>query len=391
MICGQKMKKYNTLLPIIALVTGLVACGGGGSESTPTTPAQPTTPTQPTSTIEDEFGQWLTDLSTNVILPNYSALETSTGELVSASETFCTLSNPDTPDLSTLKQAWRDVNLDWQAIQWLKVGPIVEQSRAFRMQFWPDSNDAVSRGVENLLLEQQQLSAEIVAGENVGAQGIPALEILLFNTASSESLLTASNKEKRCQAVVAISQNMKNIAYEVHQGWLATSGNYVESLIQGTGDFTGKKDAVEELVTNWLEQIERVKDEKMLEPIGINSPGIPSLIEFTLSEASLSSIHINANSFIEIYTANGGHGFDDILNGFLEQPAIATQMTEKLTAAKDAMDGLAGDYPALLSSEEGRAEIIDAIQKVREVRDLLTADFVQATDINIGFNSNDGD
>ena len=45
----------------------------------------------------------------------------------------------------------------------------------------------------------------------------------------------------------------------------------------------------------------------------------------------------------------------------------------------------------LLKTEQGQAEVNQIVSNLRVTRDLLTADFVQATDINIGFNSNDGD
>jgi len=385
------MKNKNTLLSAIALSIAIASCGGGGGSDTPTKPTTPTTPTQPTTTIDEQFGLWLTDLANNIVIPQYQAMETSADTLVSQSQTFCALSSPSASDLDALKAAWADFNQTWQYIQWLKVGPILEESRLFRVQFWPDANNAVGRGIDNLLILQETITSEIVASQNVGAQGIPALEKLLFSDTAETSMLSASNAEKRCEAVVAISQNLKNISSTVYQGWISTDGNYIAQLTEGNGDFSSRKDAVEEVVTNWLEQIERTKDEKMLEPLALNSPGIPTIIEFTMSNQSVPSIKTNAQSFVDIYTAKGGHGFDDILNGFLEQPSIATQMQEKVDAANAAAALLTEDYKALLADDAGRQQITDAIQKLRELRDLLTADFVQATDINIGFNSNDGD
>jgi len=54
-------------------------------------------------------------------------------------------------------------------------------------------------------------------------------------------------------------------------------------------------------------------------------------------------------------------------------------------------NALTGSYKTLLKTEAGRAQITATIDSLRGVRDVLTVDFVQATDINIGFNSNDGD
>jgi len=382
------------LISVIFLSIAINGCGGGGSSdnTVSTKPSTPTpTPTTPsTSTIDDEFALWLTDVSNHVIIPSYLAMQTQATQLVSASNDFCALAAPSQSDLMVLQQSWAEFNESWQYAQWIKVGPIVEESRLFRIQLWPDSNDAVLRNVGNILLEPNNLTAEFIATQPVGAQGIPALEMLLF-LSGEQSILVASDKEKRCQAVKAISENLLNISTELYQGWNESQGNYIAQVVSGSGDFTSKKDAVEELVTNWLEQIEKVKDEKILKPVGGSAPGIPSIIEFTKSDQSLISIKANLRSFKDLFTAKNGYGFDDVLATFLDQKIIADLMLEKLDAAITTADTLEGNYVDLLNKESARQTLIALIQNVREIRDLVTTEFVQATDINIGFNSNDGD
>lgn len=385
------MKNTHKLLSILFIALSVTACGGGGGSSSATTPTTPVTqtPTTPTTTIDDEFAMWLNDISDNVILPGYENLQSQAQAMTDASAVFCSMNAPTTSDLSTLRDSWLVLNLSWQHVQWIKVGPILEESRLFRMQFWPDSNNAVGRGVDSLLLEPT-ITAEFVATQNVGAQGIPALEYLLY-AQSAESLLSADNKNKRCEAVEAIAQNMQNVATDVNTAWQSTGGNYVDQVKNGTGDFTSPKDVVEELVTNWLEQIERIKDEKMLKPLDDNAPGLPSIAEFTLSEASIASIKVNLATLSDIFTANNGHGFDNILADFSAQSVLAEDMQIKIDLAINTIELLDGNYADILNNTSDRETITATIQAVREIRDLLTADFVQVLDINIGFNSNDGD
>ncbi|MDP7592223.1 MAG: imelysin family protein [Litorilituus sp.] len=385
----NKLPAYKVISPLL-LTFALSACGGGGSDSTtPTTP----TPTTPTSTDTAQFTLWLTDLANNYILPSYQDLQTKAQALATQSSHFCTIDNASNADLQTLQQSWVDFNTSWQDIQWLKVGPVLESSRLFRIQFWPDSNDAVGRGIDALLTETETLTADLVAGVNVGGQGIPALEILLFTETSQNSLLLATNKAKRCEAVQAISDNLVNITTDINTEWASTGGNYVASLIGGQDDFTSIKDAVEELITNWLEFVEKVKDEKLLEPLAVNAPGIPTIAEFVLSDKSLVSIKVNAMAISKIFSANNGHGFDNILIEHFEQQAISNDITAKITAITTAVDALdtSMSFEQLLNDEHSRLQLTKLIQKIRELRDVITADFVQATDINIGFNSNDGD
>jgi predicted lipoprotein len=384
-------KSVLALLVSLSLTSVLTACGGGGGSDggtvAPTTPA----PTTPTSTIDEQFGFWLTDLTNNHILPSYQSLQDKAQALNKDTIDFCALANQNSNGLTQVQDSWRALSSSWQAIQWLKVGPVLDDNRIFRLHYWPDSKDNVGRGVANLLTQDNVVNEEVIAKQSVGSQGLPAMAILLFNETSKTSLLTAEDKEKRCEILQAISANVATISNEINSGWQASQGNYQAQLIQGTGDFSSKKDSVEELVTNWLEQLERVKDEKMLVPLALEAPGIPSIVEQPLSGESLNSIKTNIDTFRVIYTAGDGRGFDDILTDFLEQKNINTEMLAAIDAAIVASQALNGHYENLLKTEDGRANITATIDSLRLVRDVLTADFVQATDINIGFNSNDGD
>lgn len=388
MINTNNLSPLKILSPLL-FTLALTACGGGGGSDTTTEPTEPTEPTTPVSTDEEQFGLWLTDLADNVILPGYQDLQSKAQTLSEQSDNFCALNSPSNSGLQILQQSWADFNASWQNIQWLKVGPILEESRIFRLELWPDENGSVASDIA-LILDEPEITADLFATKYVGGQGIPALEIFLFG---SDSLLSASDKTKRCEAVVAISENLVNISTAINNEWQSTGDNYVASLTAGTGDFTNKKDAVEELVTNWLEQVEKVKDEKLLQPLAVNAPGIPSIAEFTLANEVIASIKVNVDSFSQLYSAGNGHGFDDILTDHFDQQAISSDMTAKIAAIITALDALDSSmsYAQLLDDEASREKLTAAIQKIRELRDVITADFVQATDINIGFNSNDGD
>jgi hypothetical protein len=79
------------------------------------------------------------------------------------------------------------------------------------------------------------------------------------------------------------------------------------------------------------------------------------------------------------------------LNDYLEQNSIANEMLAAIDASIEETTNLQGSYDELLKTAEGRATIDANINAIRAIRDILTVDFVQATDINIGFNANDGD
>lgn len=387
------MAALSKVLLVALLSSTVVACGGSSdsvtAEATPDT-SNPDT-VSPTTTIEQEFGLWLTDLANTHVLPSYQTLQDTASSLSSETTSFCSHDVNSNDQLLVLQQSWKDVMSAWQTIQWLKIGPIIDDNRLYRLHYWPDSKATVSAGITSLLATSDTVTEAYVSTRSVGSQGLPAIEQLLFTSASADNLLNAADKDKRCEVLSAISGNVAAIASAVNSEWKVSEGNYFSQLTQGTGEFSSTKDAVEELVTNWLEQLERVKDEKMLVPLSSASPGLPEVAENILSEQSVASIKQNMASFSALYTAGEGHGFDDILIDYLDQQNIATEMSAAIEAAIIAADVLTDDYETLLKTESGRAQITATIDALRTVRDLLTVDFVQATDINIGFNSNDGD
>jgi predicted lipoprotein len=378
-----------------SLSVALTACGGGGDNSfEPVVTVPVVVNPAPTITLDDQFTLYLTDLTDRHIIPSYAAMQTEAQALKDSTNVFCALPSPTSAELVTLQQNWQRFNGAWQQIQWLKVGAIVENDRLLRIQLWPDQNDAVSRGVDDLIAEQFVITAEYVSGENLGAQGIPALEYLLFPEASSNSLLTAVDRQKRCEVSSAIAQNLLNMSMDIIADWQAAGGNYRAEFVGGTGDFTSVKNTVEELTTNWLQHIEIVEDTKLNEVLGDISPGNARDAEHYLSDKSLTSIGINIRRFLSIYTNDDGLGFDSILLDFLEQQTINEEITTSLTTIEAQIEQINQDfdsYKAMLADAAGREALTDLVAEMRVLIDLIDVTFTQALDLNLGFNSSDGD
>lgn len=376
-----------------SLSLALAACGGGGDSSTPMEPPVVVDPV-PTGTLEDQFALYLAALTDGHIIPRYTAMQVEAQALKESTDVFCALPSATSADLVALQQNWQGVNDVWQQIQWLKVGAMVENDRLLRMQLWPDDNDAVGRGVTDLVAEQFVVTAEYVSSQNLGAQGIPALEYLLFPEIASDSLLTANDREKRCEVSSAIAQNVLNMSAAIATDWQTTGGNYRAEFVGGTGDFTSIQNVVEELTTNWLQHIEIVEDTKLNEVIGDIAPGNVRTAEHYLSDTSLISIGNNIQSFLSIYTNDEGLGFDAILLDFLEQVSINDEITTSLTDIVMQIEQINQDfdsYEIMLADTEGREALTNLVTEMRVLIDLIDTSFTQALDLNLGFNSTDGD
>ena len=140
--------------------------------------------------------------------------------------------------------------------------------------------------------------------------------------------------------------------------------------------------------------MENVKDEKILFPLGGQAPGVLDITEHFRSDVSLDSIETNLLTFKALYTNGDQTGLDNILRDTVLQPEIANQMLNALDAAIADVTDLQQNfdsYAAVLNDTQGRAQLAAIVEDIRSIRDILSADFIQALDINIGFNSNDGD
>ncbi|GLR69923.1 imelysin family protein [Agaribacter marinus] len=377
----------------IFVSVSLLACGGGSDSTNLQMPApQPSpTPSPPTvpQTLDDQLAELTAALADDLILPAYRNFQTGVSDFNTATNAYCSNLAPTEESISQYQIQWLMLSKAWQGIQWLKIGPAMSENRLFRVQFWPDRNDAVSRGVENALIEQIPIDATFIANQNVGAQGIPALEYLLFN--EENPLNRAFNRDKRCELIQAITVNLMNISNELVDGWENTSQR---DFTNGEGEFSSINDALEEFVTNWLEFIELVKDEKLIVPLTANAPGRPDAAEHFRSDKSLEIIALNVNTLLAIYGNDESTSFRHIVKSFLAQGTIDDEIMRSLNGAKDAVErilAIQNSYTAALNDPELRQELNLLIGHLRDYRDHFTTGFIQSLDLNIGFNSNDGD
>ena len=125
-----------------------------------------------------------------------------------------------------------------------------------------------------------------------------------------------------------------------------------------------------------------------------SSPGKARDAEHYLSDKSLASISINIHSFLSIYTNDNGLGFDAILVDFLEQQSINQEITSSLTtivAQIEQINENFDSYETMLADAAGREALTDLVAEMRVLIDLIDVTFTQALDLNLGFNSSDGD
>ena len=387
----NKPLKLATNSALVALTLSIASCGGGGGGSSepdpaPVPPTPPAPPTTPEPLTQDQaFEQYLTALTSRVIVAGYQNFQTQAEALMTTTAAECQNAgaNNEANDFSNIKTSWRAASQAWQAITWLKQGPAGDNNNRFKIQAWPDANNTIARGVEALETNPETVTADTVALGLAGSQGLTAMEYILYRT--QQTPVDPVFEAKECEVLSAIATNVHNLSVSFTAAW-QTSDGIQQELIGGTGTYSSRKDAVEEIVSDLLAYSEIVKDDKLTD--GLTNT---SRAENAISDQTTFNIRTNITSFVNAFTANDDFGLDDILVRAHEQDAIATQIVESYSAIVNAAAALDDSFQAEAGSVQGQARINALADAMDVTQDLLDTELVQALDINPGFNSNDGD
>ncbi len=374
-------------IQIISLCSVLMACGGGGGSSDKDPIIDPPVVKK---TKEQAMAELLTSQAEHYIIPAYRGLLEQSTQFEQASANFCSLSTPTQDDLESLRGAWFSLSQDWQYSRAIKMGPVSEEFRHFRLQYWPDNNNAVSRGVASLLASAE-INQFTVASLQDGAQGIPALEYLLYFENNGALLLSGDEREKRCLAVMAIAANVHDIIADVVQLWTEGSDPFFASFTQGSGDYTTQQAVLEDFVTNWFELIEVISDNKINHVLGFEAPGRINDAEQNLSQTSLNNIKQNFKGIEAAYYVGTHYGFDNYLNEIHEGHQVGTKIDQSFIDINAQLNALNAPLEQLVNTDQGRAQLVALVNTIRDFRDLMSSEFVQLTGLNPNFNSNDGD
>ncbi|MCG7550792.1 imelysin family protein [Pseudoalteromonas sp. Of7M-16] len=327
-------------------------------------------------------------VSDSVITPMYQSFLDSTQSLVSATNTYCNISEPQQSDLSQLQDSWKQVNSQWQMIRATKFGPLADNFTYSRIQLWPFLPSRIVSSVESTI----ETSYDFSQGFNDSThqrQGLPAFEYLVFNQETDTNILTAADKAQRCNYLKAIASNVNSLMTSVNSQWVS---EFSQQFKAGNGEFESSKSALETLFKYWFEYLEVIADDKLKKPLGLDVPGKPEELESHWAQVSLQSIESNITSLKALYDAGDEFGFDDYLVAVNNREDLKDDINERFEVIFAILKTMEGNKLAdLIQQSEGREKINELGVAITALRTVMSTDFVQVTDIQPGFNTNDGD
>ena len=314
-------------------------------------------------------------------IPAYQKLYQSSQQLQKSSTVFC--ADVSDKSLTQLQDSFHKTMDTWQWIQTFRLGPAGKFMRSFRLEMWPDRSNAATKHLRKLLSEANPASLEAAQfiKASVAVQGLSAMERILFAKDSTyKDYQTDANANFRCQLLSAISLNVDGIAKDLLNAW---ENEYRDIIIKPSKDndfFETDKEVAAQFLNELSTQLQVIIEQKFDRPIAGDKFYLTKA-ESWRSQRSLRNIVLNLQSTQALYQVAFAKHISD---KNLAQKQLALFDTA-LQASKDLMMPLAEAYT------NKQDELQHWIKTIHALKKSISTELPAAIDIQLGFNSLDGD
>lgn len=197
------------------------------------------------------------------IRPAYADFHAKTAALAKATEGFCQATSDD--GLKDVQARFGDVVESWGRIEFLRLGPVLEENRFERILFYPDRKSTGLKQVQALLAnpDDSVTHSEALKTRSVAIQGLGAYEFLFFG--AYPEAVVAEHNGFRCQYGLAVAKNVETIAAELQAAWDKPDG-IARDWKQPSKDnkvYRDDKEAVSALIGIAVHGLEMVRDQRV--------------------------------------------------------------------------------------------------------------------------------
>ncbi|WP_162913998.1 imelysin family protein [Taklimakanibacter lacteus] len=313
----------------------------------------------------------LSQLVERFIVPHYQALALTADAQEKAWSEFC--AKPDPLGFKGLQRAYLATADSWSQIEFLRYGPIGEEFRAERLSYWPERKNATAKGLAQLLAKDgvADLAPELFFKYSVAAQGLPALERLLFDENAQDQMLSGARRERRCAVGQAIAWNIVTIAHDVRLGW---TNDVAESIASPDA----AQEATSRIATDFLAIFAYMRDSKLRAVLGKTpAEARPQLAEGWRSKRSKRALELNLETAL------------DVAKIIMKDKEGNTPLT--ISTALSFAEALPEDFGAAVVDIKQRQQFYLVLDALAAARDKAHDEIPAVLGVTVGFNSQDGD
>ena len=370
------------LLPFLTLGFSLLATVAGAQDSNGTTPRVVNDAAVPAVMEKAVDG---------FIRPGYRDLMETTEALSEASHLFC--EDPTEESLGNLQLVFDDTVQKWSTIEIVRVGPVLDGNRFERFLFFPDRKSTGLKQVQRIIATRDETAtkAETLKIKSVAAQGLGALEYVLYGAGSEE--LTNEPNGFRCRYGAAIADNLAAVATELHDAWEKPDGVQANWKTPGPDNpvFRDNREAVTALLGVLVHGVETVKDQR-IRPFyagivnGVPDKGHPKLALYWRSGNTMPSLHANYQALETLFdTAD----MRSLLPSDSKSVAGSAYFVFKsLVRVSEEIDL---PIDEAIADDEQRAKLDFLVLNTDDLLQRLNKDFGGAIGLSAGFSFADGD
>lgn len=325
------------------------------------------------------------DVVESWLLPRYDALLAAAKAQQAAWDSFCAA--PSAAGVAELKARFVAASEAWSAVEFVTFGPIILSLRPDRFNLFPERRNAVGRSVAELIADptDERLQPQRFFRLSAAAQGLPALERILYDEGAEAALVAGPEAARRCALGRAVALNLATIAGELRAGWGSRSEGLLAQLIAGKADpvyFPDPKALLSQIVTDLAGAYQRVVDQRLLVVLGKSADEAKPL----LSDRRRSGL--SKETIVAIVTSASALG--EALSAGLD-PKDRASFQATLQAAQATAQGLPEDIGAAATTPEGRKALQAAVTVFKAAQAGVARPLAAGLGVPLGFNALDGD
>ena len=339
---------------------------------------------------QKSHGELALDVIDGHILPRVQRLESAAGRLAADLEAFC--ASPGDPKLrSRAGASFKETVRALGAVDFLRFGPLTEETRLERFYFWPDPRSVASRQLAGLLAERNPALLEpgAFAGRSAAVQGLGALEIILDDTAQP---LAAEGEDAhyKCAFASAVGKNLAAIAGEIRAAWSGPHGWRAKMLEPGSDNplYRDASESAREIVKSLLVGLQLAQDRQVvprLESVTA-APPKPARLPFARSKLNADYLEAALRSLEAMFEATGLIAYT---------PADKAWIRDWVRRAFDSLLTDAAAVRQFDREPSGDAKSLAMLRRMRfnlnGLRQIVNRVLAPAAGLILGFNELDGD
>lgn len=331
----------------------------------------------------------------NHVLARYDRLAAVASGLAEAAARYC--AGPGADGLDTVRASYDDTMDAWMGVQHLRFGPAELFMRASRLYFWPEARGKIGAAVVKLLAESgaRGPTAEQIGRASVAAQGLPAVEYLLFAGDQADDAGDGIVPAARCALLIAVTANIRSMADGIAADWRGGDIAFARTVAEPGPEnpyFATHREVTLAFFKSLHDGLQRIVDVN-LKPVVGDGPETarPRLAESRPSGRSLRNVVVSLEALEALYAGDGGPGLGDLAETSKADPKLDPLLDRAFPMTVESARAVGVPLDKAVADPAMRPALDTLVTRARALKQLVRTRLAATLDVAVGFNALDGD